>query len=76
MKVYDFTVLFEPDSETGGYVVRCPSLPGCYSQGDTIEEAIRNIKEAILLCLEDMEAQKIPIPDTSNTFIGSVAVTL
>jgi antitoxin HicB len=76
MKVYDFTVLFEPDSETGGYVVKCPSLPGCYSQGDTIEEAIRNIKEAILLCLEDMEAQKIPIPDTSNTFVGSVAVTL
>ena len=76
MKVYDFTVLFEPDAELGGYVVRCPSLPGCYTQGDTIEEAIENIKEAILLCLEDMEAQKVPIPDTSRTFIGSVAVTL
>jgi antitoxin HicB len=76
LKVYDFTVLFEPDAELGGCVVRCPSLPGCYTQGDTIEEAIENIKEAILLCLEDMEAQKLPIPDTSRTFIGSVAVTL
>jgi antitoxin HicB len=76
MKVYDFTVLFEPDEESGGYVVKCPSLPGCYSQGDTVEEAIENIKEAILLCLEDMEAQHLPIPDTSKTFVGSVAVAL
>ena len=57
MKVYDFIVLLEPDAESGGYVVTCPSLPGCYSQGDTNQEAIENIKEAILLCLEDMEAQ-------------------
>jgi len=52
MKTYDFKVILEPD-ETGGYVVSCPSLPGCYSQGDTIEEALENIKEAIALCLED-----------------------
>jgi predicted RNase H-like HicB family nuclease len=54
MKVYDFTVLLEPDEETGGYVISCPSLPGCYSQGDTIDEALENVKEAILLCLEDI----------------------
>lgn len=76
MKVYDFKVLLEPDAEAGGYVVKCPSLPGCYSQGDTVEEALENIKEAILLCLEDMDAQRIPIPDTSRTFVGSVAVTI
>jgi predicted RNase H-like HicB family nuclease len=55
MKVYDFKVLLEPDEEMGGYVVSCPSLPGCYTQGDTIDEALVNIKEAILLCLEDMQ---------------------
>ena len=44
MKVYDFKVLLEPDEETGGYVVSCPSLPGCYTQGDTIDEALENIK--------------------------------
>jgi predicted RNase H-like HicB family nuclease len=76
MKVYDFTVLLEPDEETGGYVVSCPALPGCYSQGDTIDEALENIKEAILLCLEDMRAQNQPIPDTSRTLIGSVAVAV
>jgi len=43
MKVYDFKVLLKPDEETGGYVVSCPVLPGCYTQGDTIDEALENI---------------------------------
>ena len=46
MRIYDFKVLLEPD-ETGGYVAVCPALPGCYSQGDTVAEAMANIKEAI-----------------------------
>ncbi len=55
LKRYDnLKVLLERD-ETGGYVVVCPSLPGCYTQGETLEEAMENIEEAILLCLEDMQ---------------------
>ncbi|MBI4287747.1 MAG: type II toxin-antitoxin system HicB family antitoxin [Chloroflexi bacterium] len=73
MKVYDFKVILEPD-ETGGYVVSCPSLPGCYSQGDTVDEALDNIKEAILLCLEDMEAQGEEVPDPSKSLVASVVV--
>jgi predicted RNase H-like HicB family nuclease len=42
-----FKVIFEKDEDVGGYIVSCPSLPGCFSQGDTIEEALENIKEAI-----------------------------
>jgi antitoxin HicB len=76
MQVYDFKVLLEPDEEAGGYVVSCPALVGCYSQGDTVEEALENIKEAILLCLEDMKAQNQPIPDMSRTLISSVAVAV
>ena len=76
MKVYDFKVLLEPDDETGGYVISCPSLPGCYSQGDTIDEALENVKEAILLCLEDMQAQDQPIPDMSRILVSSVAVAV
>jgi antitoxin HicB len=76
MQVYDFKVLLEPDQEAGGYVVSCPALPGCYTQGDTIEEALENAKEAILLCLEDMVAQQQPIPDMSKTLISSVAVAV
>lgn len=47
-----FPVILEKD-KTGGYVVINPSLAGCYSQGETIEEALTNIKEATELCLED-----------------------
>ncbi len=64
MKVYDFKVLLEPD-ETGGYVAVCPRLPGCYSQGETVEEALQNIEEAILLCLEDIQAHREPLPEVS-----------
>ncbi|PIN87043.1 HicB family protein [Candidatus Woesearchaeota archaeon CG10_big_fil_rev_8_21_14_0_10_44_13] len=45
------TVVLEPQKE-GGYTAHVPSLPGCISQGETKEEAIRNIKEAIELYLE------------------------
>ena len=77
VRVYDFTVLLEPnDDEGGGYVVSCPALPGCYSQGDTINEALDNIKEAIEVCLEDMQAQNEPIPEMSMTLVSSVAVTV
>ena len=63
MRALDFKALLDPDEETGGYVVSCPALPGCYSQGDTIDEALVNIREAILLCLEDLQAQNLPISD-------------
>ena len=47
-----FKVVLRPDPEDGGFNVSCPALPGCHSQGDTEEEAIENIKDAILGCLE------------------------
>ena len=70
----DFKVLLEPD-EDGGYVVVCPSLQGCYSQGETVEEALANIREAIELCLEDLRERGDPVPDPSNVLIGSVVVS-
>ncbi len=45
-------VVIEPDLEDGGYVVSCPALPSCHSQGETIAEARSNIREAIRLCLD------------------------
>jgi len=74
MKTYDFKVLLEPD-KTGGYVATCPSLPGCHSQGDTVDGALDNIREAIELCLEDMQAHGEVIPDPSRVLVGSVVVT-
>lgn len=47
-------VVLEPSDE-GGYTIYVPSLPGCISEGDTVEEALRNIREAIELYLEPVE---------------------
>jgi predicted RNase H-like HicB family nuclease len=49
-----FTVVLDPSDE-GGYTVYVPSLPGCISEGDTIEEALANIREAIELYLEPVD---------------------
>ncbi len=75
METYDFKVLIEIE-ETGGFVVSCPSLPGCYTQGDTIEEAFENIKEAILLCLKDMETEGEDFLNPTKALIGSVMVSI
>ncbi len=49
-----FSVVLEPSNE-GGYTVYVPSLPGCISEGETIEEALKNIQEAIELYLEPVD---------------------
>jgi predicted RNase H-like HicB family nuclease len=54
-----FKIVLEKDEEVGGYVVSCPSLAGCFSQGDTVEEAMENIKEAIQACLESLAEDEI-----------------
>jgi predicted RNase H-like HicB family nuclease len=59
---YQRQVIIEPD-ETGGYVVSCPSLPGCHSQGETIDEALENIREAIELYIEVLVEDGLPVPE-------------
>ena len=49
-----FNVILEP-AEEGGYTVSVPALEGCFSEGDTEEEALENIKEAIICYLEGLE---------------------
>jgi len=46
-----FTVILSPEAD-GGYSVVCPAVPGCVSQGDSLDEALANIRQAIFLCLE------------------------
>ena len=53
------TVVFEPSDE-GGYTVYVPALPGCISEGDTLEGARQNIREAIALYLEPVEEPLLP----------------
>ena len=47
--------------EDGVWVVECPSIPGCVSQGKTREEALENIREAIALCLEVRAEKGLPL---------------
>ncbi|UXE60494.1 MAG: type II toxin-antitoxin system HicB family antitoxin [Woronichinia naegeliana WA131] len=60
-KIYNYTVLLERE-EDGGYHAFCPILKGCHSQGDTFEQAIDNITEAIELYVESLLADHQPIP--------------
>ena len=52
-----FNIILEPD-EDGGFSVTVPALDGCFTQGETEEEAIKNAKEAILCYLEGLEKVK------------------
>ncbi len=70
-----FNIVLEEDLEDGGYIVHCPALKGCWSQGDTAEEALQNIKEAIsgyLKTLNDRAMLEVKIQ--SKVQIREVAV--
>lgn len=72
---HTFPVILIPQPD-GDYFVDCPSLPGCHSQGDTRDEALENIREAIVLVLEDMAEQGEPVPVTANQpMLAEVQVT-
>ncbi len=55
MQYFRYTVILDPQPG-GGYHIFCPALPGCRSEGDTLEEALANIKEAIQVYLESLKA--------------------
>jgi len=57
-KSYQLPVLIEKD-EDGFYVVECPVFSGCYTQGRTLDEALKNIRGVIDLCLEEKENQRV-----------------
>ena len=60
---YEYTVLLHPDEEDGGYTVTVPALPGIVTQGDSLEEALEMVRDAIALYLEDLTAcgEEIPV---------------
>lgn len=74
MSVYKFSVVIEKDID--GYFVFCPELQGCYTQGDTYEEALENIKDAIRLHIEDRieSGEEIPQAELVSLTMMEVAV--
>ena len=66
-KIYNYTVILEKESD-GGYHAFCPILKGCHSQGDTFEETLENVTEAIELYIESLMADNQPIPKEDLIF--------
>ena len=67
-------VILIPDDEVGGFTVEVPSLPGCISEGDTVEEALANIKAAINLYINVLTEDGKPIPEDYAEPIQVMAV--
>ena len=59
--------------EDGYWVAECPSLPGCISQGETRNEAVKNIKEAITAYIQALEEDNLAVPEEQfNTLVMAV----
>lgn len=70
-----YTVLLIPDPEEGGYTVQVPALPGCFTEGDTMDEALANAHDVIRLFLEDKAVHGEPIPEErERPALAAVAV--
>lgn len=66
MKFYNFEIVVEKETEDEGYLAYSPSLPGCFSNGLTVEEARRNIRDAIQQHLAVLLEHNQPVPQHEN----------
>jgi predicted RNase H-like HicB family nuclease len=67
-------IIVEKDED--GYFVTCPALQGCYSQGQSYEEAVANIKDAIRLHIEDRVAAGEEIPQPASVSLSTVEIAV
>lgn len=66
MKYYTFEIVAEKEAEDTGHLAHSPTLPGCYSNGKTIEEAKRNIRESIQRHLQSLLAHGQSVPQNEK----------
>ncbi len=74
MKTYRFSIVIERDEE--GYFAFCPELQGCYTQGDTYEEVLENIKDAIRLHVNDRLDGGEEVPQVQYVSLTSLEVVV
>jgi len=74
MKTYRFSIVIERDEE--GYFAFCPELQGCYTQGDTYEEVLENIKDAIRLHVNDRLDSGEEVPQVQYVSLTSLEVAV
>ncbi len=72
-KHLNYTVVFQP-AEEGGYNVLVPALPGCFTQGDSLEEARKMAREAIQLCVECLMKDGERVPNDEGLLIEHLRV--
>ena len=70
MPAREFYVLIERD-EDGGYIAHVPELRGCHTQGDTLDELMANVREAIAVCLQDDDAEQSSIIDVRRISVAA-----
>ena len=74
MQNYNLPIIIEKDKD--GYVAYCPELQGCYAQGDTYEEALASIKDAIALHIQDRVESGEPVTRPEVLSIATVEVAV
>jgi len=72
IRFYDFTVLIEQEEDGKGYYAYSPDLPGCYSNGLTIEETRSNVREAIQLHIETLLENQETVPQSGKFVIAEL----
>ena len=74
MQILNFPIIIEQDQR--GYFATCPDLQGCYSQGETYEDAVKNIKDAIKLHVEDRRAEHEELPSKRSISLSTVEISV
>jgi predicted RNase H-like HicB family nuclease len=69
-----YPIVITPDEEDGGFVAECPAIPGCVSEGETIEEAMANIRDAIEGCIAVLAEKGDPVPTPTDALLATVDV--
>lgn len=71
----EYTIIIHP-AEEGGYWVEVPALPGCYSQGETIEEALANVKEAVEAHIAALRDESQEVPEEGEVIFSRIKVAM
>lgn len=74
-KALKLTVVFE-EAEEGGFIARVPALPGCVTQGETLDEAEEMVRDAILAYCASLKKHREPIPSGLREVVESVSVAI
>jgi predicted RNase H-like HicB family nuclease len=74
MKLYNYKVVVE-ECEEGGFFAECPAFPGCHVEGDTYEETMKEIKEAVKVFIDDYRSRNEVLP-SDNFLVTSIQVAI